>query len=65
MPKEKTEVADNITADELSWIDDTEAEMEETGNKIASGEIPPNVVAGWDSDNWQTKAGQQPPDDIE
>jgi len=65
MPKEKTEVAEGLSAEELAWLDEEDAKAEETEKKIASGEIPQSVVSGWSSDNWQTKAGEQPPPDIE
>ena len=65
MPIEKTEVAEGLDKDTLAWLDDSEKSLDETEKKIASGEIPRENIAGWDSENWQAKANAGAPPDID
>jgi hypothetical protein len=65
MPKQTTEVADDITAEQLAWIDEEEKKTKATAKAIVTGEIPQSAINGWDSENWQTKASTPAPDDVD
>lgn len=65
MPEETVEIADDASAEDLAWIAEEEAKAVDTEKKIESGEIPQEAVAGWTSDNWQTKASGAAPEDID
>jgi hypothetical protein len=65
MPKDKTETAEGLSEETLAWLDASEKSMAETEKKIASGEIPQDVLSGWTSENWQVKASMPAPDDLE
>ena len=65
MPKETVETADNISDEDKAWMAEEDRKMKETEKKIASGEISEASMAGWDSENWQTKASAGAPDDVD
>jgi len=65
MPEEKTEVIDDLTPEQEAWLTDEDVKADETEKKIASGEIPQDAIAGWESENWQTKASTPAPEDQE
>lgn len=60
-----TETAKGLSAETLAWLEASEKSMAETEKKIASGEIPQDVLAGWSSENWQKKASMPAPEDLE
>jgi len=62
---DKVEVQEGLDAETLAWIEEEEKKAEIAAAKIASGEIPQTAIAGWSSENWQTKASAPAPDDIE
>lgn len=59
------EIAEGLSDEDLAWMEAEKKKSKETEAKIASGEIPQSAIAGWDSENWQTKASTPAPEDMD
>jgi hypothetical protein len=60
-----SEVAEGLSDETLAWLEESEKSLIETEKKIASGEIPQDLINGWTSANWQQKVAMPAPEDID